>query len=86
VTFLRFCPAQAVDGTAFGDGSQPGARVAGNAVPLPAFEGIDQCVLQRVLGQIKVSELADEGGEDTAVFFAEGAFDNRCGQSFVIVR
>jgi hypothetical protein len=40
--------AQTVNGATFGDGRQPRAGVARNAVNFPAFQRIDQRILKRV--------------------------------------
>jgi hypothetical protein len=54
---------------------QPCARVARNAVNLPAFQRIHQRILQRILRQLKITELADERGKNLPVFLAECPFN-----------
>src|SRR6266540_3771964 len=70
---------QTIDRTAFGNRQQPGARVARNAIHLPAFQRIHQGILQGVLSQLEVSKLTDESRQDPPMFFAEGLFDLCCG-------
>src|SRR6266545_6756272 len=72
--------AQAINGATFCNGQQPRTWVAWNAVNLPAFECIDQGILQRVLRQFEILKLADQRCKDATMFFAEGLFDLlRCG-------
>src|SRR5512143_1420669 len=72
---LKSGTAQAVDGTSFGGGGQPRASIARNTVDFPAFQGIDQRVLQGILRQHEIPKLADEGGQDAPVFFTERRFN-----------
>ena len=47
-----------------GDPDEPAAGVVGEAVARPLQGGVDQCVLDRVLGGTEVTEATDEGPED----------------------
>jgi hypothetical protein len=42
---------------------------------LPAFQRIDQRILQGILCEHEISNLADQGGEDAPVFFTERFLD-----------
>lgn len=52
-----------------------GAGIARNAVHFPAFQRIDQRVLQGILGEHEISKLADQGREHAPVLFAERFLD-----------
>ena len=47
-------------------GHKPGARVGGNAALRPLLEGGDERIVQRLLGEIEITEETDEGGEHAA--------------------
>jgi hypothetical protein len=42
---------------------------------LPAFERVDQRILQSVLRQLEIAELTDERRQDTTVFLSKRLFD-----------
>src|SRR5215472_3366394 len=54
-------PAQLVDGTPSGCRRQPGARSPWNAVPPPALQRQEQCVLDDLLGDVEVTEEPHQG-------------------------
>jgi hypothetical protein len=56
---------------------QPGARVAGDAVAWPPVGGHGERLLRGFLGEVKVAEEADQGGQDAAPFLAEDLFECR---------
>ncbi len=45
---------------------QPGARVGGEAIARPLFDGGGERVVHRLLGEIEIAEQADQGGEHAA--------------------
>jgi hypothetical protein len=49
-------PAEAVDRAIPGGRRDPGARVRRNAIPRPAFQRRDECVLDRFLGEVEVPD------------------------------
>jgi hypothetical protein len=58
---------------------QPAARVGRRAVDGPAFEGGDQSLAGRLLGDVDVTEAADQRGDHPAVLLAGGALDRGMG-------
>src|SRR5918996_2072641 len=58
--------AQPVDRTVAGSDREPGGRIGGRALPGPALGRDRERLLRRVLGEIEVTEEADQAGEDTA--------------------
>src|SRR5215469_9392140 len=47
------------------------ARVTGDAVAWPSVGGLRERLLRGFLGEVKVAEKADQGGQDAAPFLAE---------------
>src|SRR5439155_16768580 len=58
----RALPAQPVDGPVAGRGGDPGARVGRQAGGRPPLEGHGEGVLDRLFGDVDVTEEADQGG------------------------
>jgi hypothetical protein len=56
---------------------QPGARVTGHAVAWPSVGGHRERLLRGFLGEVKVTEEADQGGQDPAPFLAEDLLERR---------
>jgi hypothetical protein len=56
---------------------QPGARVVGETVAWPSVGGGGERLGRGVLGEVKVAEDADQGGQDAAPFLAEDLFERR---------
>ena len=56
---------------------QPGARVAGDAVARPSLGGDGERLLRGFLGEVKVAEEADQGGQDAAPFLTEDLIERR---------
>src|SRR5205814_1621565 len=54
---------------------EPAGRIVRDAVDRPAIDGYDQRVLEGVLGEVKVTEDADQTGQDAPVVFPEDAFE-----------
>jgi hypothetical protein len=71
----RAVAVQAVDRAPPRRDGEPGARPGGNAVARPRGEGGGEGVLHRVLGQLEVADMADEGGQHGGALFAKGAGD-----------
>jgi hypothetical protein len=59
-------PAEAVDRFPPSHGDDPSRWVVGNAVFWPPLQSRGQGILHRLLGLIKISEEANEGGQDLA--------------------
>ena len=58
---------------------QPGPRVIGDAVAWPSVGGHRERLLRGFLGEVKVAEETDQGGQDAAPFLAENLLE-RCYQ------
>jgi hypothetical protein len=71
----RAVAAQAVDRPPPRRDGEPRARPGGNAVARPRGEGGGEGVLHRVLGQLEVADVADEGGQHGGALLAKGAGD-----------
>jgi hypothetical protein len=56
---------------------QPGARIIGDAVAWPSVGGDRERLGRGFLGEVKVAEEADQGGQDAAPFLAEYLFKRR---------
>ena len=56
---------------------QPGARVAGDALARPPLGGDGERLLRGLLGEVKVAEKADQGGQDAAPLRAEDLIERR---------
>src|SRR5579871_1993610 len=67
--------ADGVYGSVPGRRHQPGARIAGDAVARPSCGGDSERLLCGFLGEIKVAEEADQGGEDAAPLLAEDVLE-----------
>ena len=67
--------AQAVDGTVAGGRGDPAARVGRQAVARPLAQGDGERLLHRVLGDVDVTEGADQGSHRPAGFLAEDPAD-----------
>ena len=67
--------AQAIDRLAPRGGGDPGARVRRDAVAGPRRHRGGERVLQGVLGQADVADVADQRGEDRRALVAEGPLD-----------
>jgi hypothetical protein len=72
-------PAEPIDRPIARRGRDPGTRVVGHAVARPAFEGDDERLLDRLLGEVEVAEDADKGRDRAARFLAEQAVDDGVG-------
>ena len=68
---------QAVDRLVARDAGDPGARVVGHALPRPALERDDERLLDRVLGDVEVTEDADQGRDRPPRLVPEQAVDDR---------
>lgn len=64
-------PADAIDGAVAGGGDEPAARVGRDAPLGPQPGGLDEGVLDRLLGAVDVAEEADQGGDDGPPLGAE---------------
>ena len=73
----RTVPAEPVDRPSPGRDGDPGTGVARDAVPGPGGERGLECVLHRVLGQLEVADLPDQGRQDGRALVAEDALDRR---------
>jgi hypothetical protein len=76
---LRASASQAVDGPPSRRGRDPCRRVGRHTVARPGRDGGDEGVLDRVLGQLQVAELADERGQDGCALAAKRALGRRDG-------
>jgi hypothetical protein len=54
---------------------QPRPGIVGNALARPALGGDRERLLGGILGEIEVTEEADQGSEDAAPLIAEDPFD-----------
>jgi hypothetical protein len=66
---------EGVDGAAFGDGHQPGARISRDAGLRPFGEGDDQRVLRRIVGKVDIPHHAGQARDEPGPFSAKGRFD-----------
>lgn len=66
---------QPIDGAVTSRGDQPRRRVIRLALVRPAFGGDRERLLGGLLGEVKVTEEADQGGEDAAPLVAKDALD-----------
>ena len=66
---------QAIDGPPPGGGRDPRAGVGRHAVAAPLSDGGLEGVLHRVLGQLEVAGLPDQGGQDDRALVAVGVGD-----------
>jgi hypothetical protein len=67
--------AQAIDGAVAGGDRDPAARIGRQAGARPLAEGDGEGVLHGVLGDVDVTEHADQGGDGSAVLRAEHPAD-----------
>src|SRR5688572_9201021 len=67
--------AQAIDGTVAGGRRDPAARVGRQAVARPLAEGDGERLLHRILGDLDVTEDADQGSHRSAGLLAEDPAD-----------
>ncbi len=74
VVARRLAP-EAVDRAVAGRGHDPAARIRRDAGRGPAPRGDDECVLDRLFGDVDVAEEANQGRDDTAVLLAEDMLD-----------
>ncbi len=56
--------AQGIDRLEAADRHQPGPGVVGHASVLPALDGHEEGLVQRLFGQVEIPQQADQGGED----------------------
>src|SRR5439155_12965676 len=71
----RAIAADAVDRTVARRGHEPGARVGGRPIAGPALRGGRERLLGGFLGEVEVTEEADQAGEDAAPLVAEGLLE-----------
>ena len=71
--------AQPVDRLVPGDAGDPCARVRRYAVPRPALQGDDECLLDCLLGRVEVTQDANEGGDRPSRLVPEQTVDNAYG-------
>jgi hypothetical protein len=64
-------PPDAVDGAVPGGGDQPSPGVRGQAGLRPLLEGGQAGLLDRFLGEVDVTEEADQGGDGLAPLLAD---------------
>ena len=69
--------ADGVGGSVPSCGHQPGTRVVRHAVERPATGGDGERLLRGFLGEIKVAEETDQGGQDAAPLLAEDMLERR---------
>ena len=69
--------ANAIDGSVPCRPHQPGARVAGDALPRPSLGGDREGLLSGLLRELKVTEEADQGGQYAAPFLTEDLIERR---------
>ncbi len=74
--------ANAVDGTVARRGQQPGPSVVGIPIAGPALGGDGEGLLSGLLGEIEVTEEADQGSDDAAPFVSERLLED-CYHSMV---
>ena len=77
-------PAQPVQGFASRHGEHPGAGTSGNTGGGPVLQGGHEGVLEHILGQLKVAQPADQGGEQLAGLGAEGPLDGLVGEGHAL--
>jgi len=64
---IKSCPStQGINGFEAGRRDQPRSRVAGYATPRPKAEGGRKSFVHRLLGQIKITEQADQSRQDSS--------------------
>ena len=73
--------AQPVDRLEPAGGDEPGARIGGRAFDRPALDRRGECVLKRLLGEVKVAEETNQGGENATGFGAVERLDRVYGWS-----
>ena len=66
---------QAVDGAVAGGGDDPSGRARRDPAVRPAPEGLDEGVLDRLLGDVDVTESADQDSNRPPVFLTEDSLD-----------
>ena len=72
----RLVPAEQVDGPSLGDGHEPRARIAWNALVLPLLEGVDQGFLGEFLAQADVAYVPSQTGHQPAELQAENRLNS----------
>jgi hypothetical protein len=82
--FEQFClpseraiAADSVDRAVARGGHQPGARIGGRPVAGPSLGGDREGLLGGFLGEVKIAEETDQGGEDAAPLVAEDLLEDR---------
>jgi hypothetical protein len=73
----RLLAAGAVDGPVAGRRQQPGSGIGGIPVARPALGGDGERLLGRFLGEVEITEEADQRSEHTAPLVAEGLLEDR---------
>jgi hypothetical protein len=73
----RAIAADAVDRAVARGGQQPGARVGGRPLAGPALGGDRERFLGGFLGEVEITEEADQAGQDAAPLVTEGLLEDR---------
>jgi hypothetical protein len=68
-------PTQVVDGLEAPGGDQPGTRVVRHTALRPLLDRTAKRLVQRLLGQVEITQQADQGGEHAARLLAVKALD-----------
>src|SRR5688572_3982811 len=68
-----------------GDRGEPGTRRIGYATLGPRFQSCCQCVLKRVLGELKVAENADQRRQDRAGFGPKDPIERAGGRGHLML-
>src|ERR1039457_5368191 len=64
---IKSCPStQSINGFESGRRNQPGPRVAGYSTPRPQAQRSRKGFVHRLLGKIKITEQADQSGQDSS--------------------
>ena len=59
-------PAKDIDRLETASRDEPRERVAGQPVTRPTLDSCGECLMQRLFGQVEITDKADEGGQNTA--------------------
>jgi hypothetical protein len=54
---------QAIDSFETSGGNEPGSRISRDTFSGPNIEGRNECIVQRLLGEVKISQEANQSGE-----------------------
>src|SRR5262249_33978514 len=73
----RTVATHSIDRPVAGGDRQPGAGIGRRSLPRPALRRESERLLGRVLGQVEVAGVADQGGENAAPFVAEDLVESR---------